>query len=81
MIQAICANPLFFEPRKCDGRRFSFPNSIFNLKERKRKTEKEILPPNPLLKEKENKEKEEKTTLSAGRDLSLPLSDLEKRSR
>ena len=56
-----------------------FFSSSFNLKERKRKTEKEILPPNPLLKEKENKEKAEKTTLSAGRDLSLPLSDLEKR--
>ena len=50
-----------------------------NLKERKRKTEKEILPPTPLSIEKENKEKEEKTTLSAGRALSLPLSDLEKR--
>ena len=56
-----------------------FFSSNFNLKERKRKTEKEILPPTPLLKEKENKEKEEKTTLSAGRALSLPLSDLEKR--
>ena len=50
-----------------------------NLKERKRKTAKEILPPTPLSIEKENKEKEEKTTLSAGRALSLPLSDLEKR--
>ena len=56
-----------------------FFSSNFKLKERKRKTEKEILPPNPLLKEKEKKEKEEKTTLSAGRALSLPLSDLEKR--
>ena len=56
-----------------------FFTTTFNLRERKRKTEKEILPPNPLLKEKENKEKEEKTTLSAGRTLSLPLSDLEKR--
>ena len=50
-----------------------------NLKERKRKTEKDILPPIPLPTEKENKEKDEKTTLSAGRALSLPLSDLEKR--
>ena len=32
----------------------------FALKERKRKTEKKIIPPNPLLKEKEKKEKEEK---------------------
>ena len=56
-----------------------FFSSNFNLKERKRKTEKEILPPTPLSIEKENKEKEEKTTLSAGRALSLPLSDLEKR--
>ena len=56
-----------------------FFSSNFNLKERKRKTEKEILPPTPLSIEKENKEKEEKTTLSAGRTLSLPLSDLEKR--
>ena len=56
-----------------------FFSSSFNLKERKRKTEKEILPPTPLSIEKENKEKEEKTTLSAGRELSLPLSDLEKR--
>ena len=56
-----------------------FFSSNFNLKERKRKTEKEILPPTPLSIEKENKEKEEKTTLSAGRELSLPLSDLEKR--
>ena len=56
-----------------------FFSSNFNLKERKRKTEKEILPPTPFLKEKENKEKEEKTTLSAGRTLSLPLSGLEKR--
>ena len=56
-----------------------FFSSNFNLKERKRKTEKEILPPTPLSLEKENKEKEEKTTLSAGRELSLPLSDLEKR--
>lgn len=50
-----------------------------NLRERKRKTAKEILPPTPLSIEKDNKEKEEKTTLSAGRALSLPLSDLEKR--
>ena len=56
-----------------------FFSSNFNLKERKRKTAKEILPPTPLSIEKENKEKEEKTTLSAGRALSLPLSDLEKR--
>ena len=56
-----------------------FFSSNFSLKERKRKTEKEFLPPTPLLKEKEKKEKEEKTTLSAGRALSLPLSDLEKR--
>jgi hypothetical protein len=56
-----------------------FFSSNFNLKERKRKTAKEILPPTPLSIEKENKEKEEKTTLSAGRTLSLPLSDLEKR--
>ena len=56
-----------------------FFSSNFNLKERKRKTAKEILPPTPLSIEKENKEKEEKTTLSAGRELSLPLSDLEKR--
>ena len=55
---------------------FSFNVSI---KQRKRRTEKEILPPVPLTLEKENKEKEEKTTLSAGRALSLPLSDLEKR--
>ena len=55
---------------------FSFNVSI---KQRKRRTEKEILPPVPLSLEKENKEKEEKTTLSAGRTLSLPLSDLEKR--
>ncbi len=34
--------------------------SSLNLKERKRKTEKKILPPNPLLKEKEKKEKAEK---------------------
>ena len=33
----------------------------FALKERKRKTEKKIIPPNPLLKEKEKKEKGEKT--------------------
>ena len=50
-----------------------------NLRERKRKTAKEILPPTPLSIEKDNKEKEENTTLSAGRALSLPLSDLEKR--
>ena len=50
-----------------------------NLRERKRKTAKEILPPTPLAIEKDNKEKEENTTLSAGRALSLPLSDLEKR--
>ena len=56
-----------------------FFSSNFKLKERKRKTEKEFLPPTPLLKEKEKKEKEKKTTLSAGRALSLPLSDLEKR--
>ena len=56
-----------------------FFSSNFSLKERKRKTEKEILPPTPLSIEKEKKEKEEKTTLSAGRALSLPLSDLEKR--
>ena len=56
-----------------------FFSSNFSLKERKRKTAKEILPPTPLSIEKENKEKEEKTTLSAGRALSLPLSDLEKR--
>ena len=49
-----------------------------NLRERKRKTAKEILPPTPLSIEKDNKEKEENTTLSAGRALSLPLSDLEK---
>ena len=55
---------------------FSFNVSI---KQRRRRTEKEILPPVPLTLEKENKEKEEKTTLSAGRALSLPLSDLEKR--
>ena len=48
-----------------------------NLRERKRKTAKEILPPTPLSIEKDNKEKEENTTLSAGRALSLPLSDLE----
>ena len=36
-----------------------FFSSNFNLKERKRKTEKEILPPTPLSIEKENKEKEE----------------------
>ena len=46
-----------------------------NLRERKRKTAKEILPPTPLSIEKDNKD----TTLSAGRALSLPLSDLEKR--
>ena len=50
-----------------------------NLRERKRKTAKEILPPTPLSIEKYNKEKEENTTLSAGRALSLPLSDLAKR--
>ena len=33
-----------------------------SLKERKRKTEKKIIPPNPLLKEKEKKEKAEKET-------------------
>ena len=37
-----------------------FFSSNFKLKERKRKTEKEILPPNPLLKEKEKKKKKRK---------------------
>ncbi len=40
-----------------------------NLKERKRKTAKEILPPTPLSIEKETKAKAQKTPLSAGRDL------------
>lgn len=40
--------------------------SSLNLKERKRKTEKKILPPNPLLKEKEKKEKAEKTYVCVG---------------
>lgn len=57
----------------------SFFSVNVNLRERKRKTAKEILPPTPLSIEKDNKEKEENTTLSAGRALSLPLSDLEKR--
>lgn len=56
-----------------------FFSSDFNLKERKRKTEKEILPPNPLLKEKENKEKAEKTREIAGREISVPFSDLDAR--
>ena len=50
-----------------------------NLKERKRKTEKEILPPTPLSLEKENKEKEEKTREIAGREISVPFSDLDVR--
>ena len=61
-----------------------FFSSSFNLKERKRKTEKEILPPTPLSiekenKEKENKEKEEKTREIAGREISVPFSDLDVR--
>ena len=52
-----------------------FFSSNFNLKERKRKTEKEILPPTPLSIEKENKEKEEKTREIAGREISVPFSD------
>ena len=56
-----------------------FFTSTFNLRERKRKTEKEILPPNPLLKEKENKEKEERTLSLAVREVSVPLSDLDAR--
>ena len=57
-----------------------FFTSTFNLRERKRKTEKEILPPNPLLKEKENKEKEERTIeIAAGREISVPFSDLDVR--
>ena len=56
-----------------------FFSSNFNLKERKRKTEKEILPPTPFLKEKENKEKEEKTREIAGREISVPFSDLDVR--
>ena len=56
-----------------------FFSSNFKLKERKRKTEKEILPPNPLLKEKEKKEKEEKTREIAGREISVPFSDLDVR--
>ena len=57
-----------------------FFTTTFNLRERKRKTEKEILPPNPLLKEKENKEKEERTIeIAAGREISVPFSDLDVR--
>ena len=56
-----------------------FFSSNFNLKERKRKTEKEILPPTPLSIEKENKEKEEKTNERAGREYSVPFSDLDVR--
>ena len=57
-----------------------FFTSTFNLRERKRKTEKEILPPNPLLKEIENKEKEERTIeIAAGREISVPFSDLDVR--
>ena len=56
-----------------------FFSSNFNLKERKRKTEKEILPPTPLSIEKENKEKEEKTREIAGREISVPFSDLDAR--
>ena len=56
-----------------------FFSSNFNLKERKRKTEKEILPPTPLSIEKENKEKEEKTREIAGREISVPFSDLDVR--
>ena len=56
-----------------------FFSSNFNLKERKRKSEKEILPPTPLSLEKENKEKEEKTREIAGREISVPFSDFEVR--
>ena len=55
---------------------FSFNVSI---KQRRRKTEKEILPPVPLTLEKENKEKEEKTREIAGREISVPFSDFEVR--
>ena len=56
-----------------------FFSSNFSLKERKRKTEKEILPPTPLSIEKEKKEKEEKQRERAGREISLEFSDFETR--
>ena len=52
-----------------------FFSTNVNLRERKRKTEREILPPTPLSIEKENKEKEESATHTAGREFSVPFSD------
>ena len=56
-----------------------FFSTNVHLKERKRKTAKEILPPIPLSIEKENKEKAEKTNERAGREFSVPFSDLDVR--
>ena len=50
-----------------------------NLKERKRKTAKEILPPTPLSIEKENKEKEEKHTHTDVREKRCEFSGLDAR--
>ena len=52
-----------------------FFSTNVNLRERKRKTERDILPPVTLFLEKENKEKEENATHTAGREFSVPFSD------